>query len=138
MDPKVAAPRPRRSRTRDREATDRGFGQVGWVREDKAVTGTERRPRGAVAVPVEVTLAVGGMTCGAGAARIERRLNRMDGVSARVNLASERAAVVIDGPVPVDRIIDEVAAAIGLDGVTQTIATVILVGRPAAPGHERG
>jgi P-type Cu+ transporter len=64
-----------------------------------------------VADPVEVTLAVGGMTCGACAARIERRLNQMDGVSARVNLASERAAVVIDGTVPVDRIIDEVAAA---------------------------
>ena len=68
-------------------------------------------PKGAVADRVEVTLAVAGMTCGACAARIERRLNRMDGVSARVNLASERAAVVIEGPVRVERVIEEVAAA---------------------------
>jgi P-type Cu+ transporter len=81
------------------------------VREDGPVTVTDHRPRATVADPVEVTLDVTGMTCGACAARIERRLNRMDGVSARVNLASERAAIVIDGPVPVDRIIEEVAAA---------------------------
>ncbi len=51
------------------------------------------------------------MTCGACAARIERRLNRIDGVSARVNLASERAIGGVHGPVPVDRVIEEVAAA---------------------------
>ena len=36
-------------------------------------------------------LVVGGMTCGACAARIERRLNRLDGVSATVNYATGRA-----------------------------------------------
>jgi P-type Cu+ transporter len=36
-------------------------------------------------------LLVGGMTCGACAARIERRLNRLDGVAATVNYATGRA-----------------------------------------------
>ena len=38
-----------------------------------------------------VSIAIGGMTCGACAARIERRLNALDGVEASVNYASERA-----------------------------------------------
>jgi P-type Cu+ transporter len=38
-----------------------------------------------------VELAIGGMSCGSCAARIERRLNRLDGVAASVNYATERA-----------------------------------------------
>ncbi len=41
----------------------------------------------------EVSLSIGGMTCGACVARIERRLNSLEGVDAQVNLASERARV---------------------------------------------
>lgn len=41
----------------------------------------------------EVSLSIGGMTCGACAARIETQLNALDGVEAQVNLASERARV---------------------------------------------
>ena len=37
-----------------------------------------------------------GMTCAACATRIERRLNRLDGVAASVNLATERASVEFD------------------------------------------
>ncbi len=51
-----------------------------------------------LAVPdsdTEVSIAIGGMTCGACVARIENRLNALDGVEARVNLASERARVRI-------------------------------------------
>ena len=51
------------------------------------------------------------MTCGACAARIERRLNLLDGVEARVNFASERATAVFPVDVPVERLIAEVAAA---------------------------
>jgi P-type Cu+ transporter len=40
---------------------------------------------------VEAELIVAGMTCGSCAARIERRLNRLDGVSATVNYATGRA-----------------------------------------------
>ena len=51
---------------------------------------------------------VGGMTCGACAARIERRLNRLDGVVATVNYASERARVVMPAGVPPARVIEEI------------------------------
>src|SRR5210317_701909 len=40
-----------------------------------------------------VELAIGGMTCAACAARIERRLSKLDGVEASVNYATERAWV---------------------------------------------
>jgi len=40
---------------------------------------------------VEAELVITGMTCGSCAARIERRLNRLDGVSATVNYATGRA-----------------------------------------------
>ena len=40
-----------------------------------------------------VELAIGGMTCASCAARIEKKLNRLDGVSATVNYATERATV---------------------------------------------
>ncbi|MFH8485614.1 heavy metal translocating P-type ATPase [Streptomyces longisporoflavus] len=41
----------------------------------------------------EVELAVGGMTCASCSARIEKKLNRVEGVSASVNLATEKAKV---------------------------------------------
>jgi Cu+-exporting ATPase len=41
-------------------------------------------------------LALSGMTCASCAARIEKKLNRLDGVAATVNFATERAAVVYD------------------------------------------
>ncbi|MEY4371527.1 MAG: hypothetical protein RL219_296 [Actinomycetota bacterium] len=44
----------------------------------------------------EVDLVVTGMTCAACAARIEKKLNRIDGVRASVNYATERAHVQFD------------------------------------------
>lgn len=41
----------------------------------------------------EVELAIGGMTCASCAARIEKKLNKMPGVSATVNYATEKAKV---------------------------------------------
>lgn len=41
----------------------------------------------------EVELTIGGMTCASCAARVEKKLNRMDGVSATVNYATEKAKV---------------------------------------------
>ncbi|MFD7813828.1 heavy metal translocating P-type ATPase [Streptomyces sp. NPDC059785] len=41
----------------------------------------------------EVELTIGGMTCASCAARIEKKLNRLDGVTATVNYATERAKV---------------------------------------------
>ncbi len=55
-----------------------------------------------------VSIAIGGMTCGACAARIERRLNDLDGVEASVNYASERARVTLLANLPVHRLVEEI------------------------------
>ncbi|WP_316316823.1 heavy metal-associated domain-containing protein, partial [Clavibacter michiganensis] len=47
--------------------------------------------------PAEVELAIGGMTCASCAARIEKKLNRMEGVTATVNYATEKAKVSYAG-----------------------------------------
>ncbi len=50
-----------------------------------------------------VELSIGGMTCASCANRIERKLNRLDGVTATVNYATEKARVdYADGVVPED------------------------------------
>jgi Cu+-exporting ATPase len=59
------------------------------------------RPRvpadvGHEAAPAHVDLDLAGMTCVSCAARIEKRLNGLDGVTATVNFATERAAVDYD------------------------------------------
>ncbi|MER6673032.1 heavy metal translocating P-type ATPase [Streptomyces sp. NPDC000983] len=41
----------------------------------------------------EVELLIGGMTCASCAARVEKKLNRMDGVTASVNYATEKARI---------------------------------------------
>jgi Cu+-exporting ATPase len=50
----------------------------------------------ATTAPERTTLALEGMTCAACATRIERALNRLDGVEATVNFAAETAAVAYD------------------------------------------
>jgi P-type Cu+ transporter len=47
--------------------------------------------------PTRVELAIGGMTCASCAARVERKLNRVDGVEATVNYATEKARVTVHG-----------------------------------------
>ncbi|MYT05959.1 MULTISPECIES: heavy metal translocating P-type ATPase [Streptomyces] len=49
----------------------------------------------------EVELVIGGMTCASCAARVEKKLNRMDGVTATVNYATEKAKVVYPAGVEV-------------------------------------
>ncbi|MGH3278544.1 MAG: heavy metal translocating P-type ATPase [Trebonia sp.] len=44
-----------------------------------------------------VELSIGGMTCASCAARVEKKLNRLDGVIATVNYATEKAAVAFPG-----------------------------------------
>ncbi|MEU5112916.1 heavy metal translocating P-type ATPase [Streptomyces longwoodensis] len=56
---------------------------------EKALPGTAP----AAAPASEVELSIGGMTCASCAARIEKKLNRMDGVTATVNYATEKAKV---------------------------------------------
>ncbi|MFF5369585.1 heavy metal translocating P-type ATPase [Streptomyces sp. NPDC013187] len=58
----------------------------------------------------EIELAIGGMTCASCAARVEKKLNRMDGVTATVNYATEKAKVSYSGDVSVGDLIATVEA----------------------------
>ncbi|MFJ3620694.1 heavy metal translocating P-type ATPase [Streptomyces iakyrus] len=58
----------------------------------------------------EVELAIGGMTCASCAARIEKKLNRLDGVEATVNYATEKAKVAFREDIAVADLIATVEA----------------------------
>jgi P-type Cu+ transporter len=60
---------------------------------------------------VERSLDLDGMTCASCAARIEKKLNRLDGVEASVNFATERATVRSAPDVPLERLVAAVEAA---------------------------
>ena len=66
-----------------------------------AETGTE----------VDVDLAITGMTCASCANRIERKLNKLEGVSATVNYATEKAHVVAPASISTDLLLETVAKA---------------------------
>ncbi|MFJ4435832.1 heavy metal translocating P-type ATPase [Streptomyces sp. NPDC088923] len=87
--------------------------------QDKQEAGIARTGTDAAsaAEPTQVELAVGGMTCAACAARIEKKLNRMEGVSASVNYATEKAKVSYPEGT----------------GVDDLIATVVRTGYTAEP-----
>lgn len=57
-----------------------------------------------------VELTVGGMTCAACAARVERKLNKIDGVQAAVNYATGKAFVQSEAPIDPERLIAVVEA----------------------------
>ena len=78
--------------------------------------------RGATA---SVELAIGGMTCASCAARIEKKLNRLDGVTAAVNYATEKATVSFPETVRPDELI----AVVEQTGYTATVP------RPAGAGR---
>ena len=59
----------------------------------------------------EVELAIGGMTCAACAARVQVKLNRIEGVTAAVNLSTERAYVTAPARVSARDLIGVVEAA---------------------------
>ena len=64
-----------------------------------------------------VELEIGGMTCASCAARVEKKLNRMDGVTATVNFATEKARVSFtEGLTPEDLI-----ATVEATGYTATL-----------------
>ena len=71
-----------------------------------ATPGTGTTEATAAALPRNrVELAIGGMTCASCAARIEKKLNRMDGVEATVNYATAKALVAHAPEVAVDELI---------------------------------
>jgi Cu+-exporting ATPase len=69
----------------------------------------------------QVELVIGGMTCAACAARVERRLNKLPGVRAAVNYATERARV--DHP-----------AAVSVDDLVRVVRDAGYTAEPPPPG----
>jgi P-type Cu+ transporter len=74
-----------------------------------AVAGGTREPRAADGQPLQLVIV--GMSCAACAARIEKRLNLLDGVEATVSYATERAYVTRLGAHEPDELITAVRAA---------------------------
>ncbi|WP_405071090.1 heavy metal translocating P-type ATPase [Kribbella sp. NBC_01510] len=64
-----------------------------------------------------VELIIGGMTCASCAARVEKKLNRMDGVSATVNYATEKAKVTYSDGISTD----DLVATVEKTGYTATL-----------------
>jgi len=59
----------------------------------------------------DIELEITGMTCASCAMRIEKKLNKLDGVSATVNYATEKAAVTVPAGYDAQALITEVAKA---------------------------
>src|SRR6476661_733059 len=58
-----------------------------------------------------VELQIGGMTCASCAVRIEKKLNKIDGVTATVNFATEKARVDYVGDVPPEQFVEAIEEA---------------------------
>ncbi len=69
---------------------------------------TEQQPTGGGTNDVE--LSIGGMTCASCAARVEKKLNKLDGVTASVNYATEKAKVTYSGTLSPEDLIATVEA----------------------------
>ncbi|ETW25306.1 heavy metal translocating P-type ATPase [Mycobacterium gastri] len=78
-----------------------------------------------------IELRIGGMTCASCAARIEKKLNKLNGVSAAVNYATEKASVDYVGDVSPDQLVATVEQA----GYT---AELPKPSAPAADSHNGG
>jgi Cu+-exporting ATPase len=78
----------------------------------------------------EVELAIGGMTCASCAARIEKKLNRMEGVEATVNYATEKAKVSYQGA---DLSVQDLIATVEATGYTAEKPVPV---RPSGGGQD--
>ena len=82
----------------------------------------------------DVELAIGGMTCASCAARVEKKLNRMEGVTATVNYATEKARVSFAAGVSVQDLISTVEAT----GYTAREPEPPVADTPAGEGGDEG
>ncbi|TCM46985.1 cation-translocating P-type ATPase [Kribbella sp. VKM Ac-2568] len=76
-----------------------------------------------------VELIIGGMTCASCANRVEKKLNRMEGVTATVNYATEKAKVTFDEGVSTDDLVATVEAT----GYTAALPTPPAADSPEPP-----
>lgn len=85
-----------------------------------------------------LTMSVGGMTCASCVRRVERKLGKLDGVSAEVNLATESARITLTAPHS-DEELEAVVNAAGYSGtVTSRSEAASADGAPAAGGSASG
>ena len=85
-----------------------------------------------------LTMSVGGMTCASCVRRVERKLGKLDGVKAEVNLATESARITLTAPHS-DEELEAVVNAAGYHGtVTSRSEAASAGGAPAAGGSAGG
>lgn len=85
-----------------------------------------------------LTMSVGGMTCASCVGRVERKLGKLDGVKAEVNLATESARITLTTPHS-DEELEAVVNAAGYHGtVTSRSEAASSDGAPAAGGSAGG
>ena len=85
-----------------------------------------------------LTMSVGGMTCASCVRRVERKLGKLDGVKAEVNLATESARITLTAPHS-DEELEAVVNAAGYSGtVTSRSEAATADGAPAAGGSATG
>ena len=85
-----------------------------------------------------LTMSVGGMTCTSCVRRVERKLGKLDGVKAEVNLATESARITLTAPHS-DEELEAVVNAAGYSGtVTSRSEAASSDGAPAAGGSAGG
>src|SRR6478672_8290498 len=78
-----------------------------------------------------VELAITGMTCASCATRIEKKLNKIDGVTATVNYATEKARVSFPASVSTSELLETVERT-GYTATLPVVARGDLAGGPAA------
>ncbi len=83
-----------------------------------------------IAEKEHVEFDVTGMTCAACAARIEKKLNRVDGVTATVNYATERASIAYDSAVAKPTALIDVVESLGY-GASVHATAAATAARPA-------
>ena len=85
-----------------------------------------------------LTMSVGGMTCASCVRRVERKLGKLDGVKAEVNLATESARITLTAPHS-DEELEAVVNAAGYSGtVTSRSEAATADAAPAAGGSATG
>ena len=85
-----------------------------------------------------LTMSVGGMTCASCVRRVERKLGKLDGVSAEVNLATESARITLTAPHSNEEL-EAVVAAAGYSGqITSRSEAATTDGAPAAGSNAGG
>ena len=85
-----------------------------------------------------LTMSVGGMTCASCVRRVERKLGKLDGVKAEVNLATESARITLTSPHSNEEL-EAVVAAAGYSGqITSRSEAATTDGAPAAGSNAGG